>query len=135
MSALKSQSNVYPPFIVLMTVHRFKPYLDSRGKDLYRNEAITNMDLIRGCYGTLYLHRRRGVLPMLSPYINLITTRFTDMHQGPPANPEVSPLLFSNRASLPPLVIFVSGLDPLSDECLLYERLLRQAGVSTKVFV
>ncbi|EIM86735.1 uncharacterized protein STEHIDRAFT_168663 [Stereum hirsutum FP-91666 SS1] len=86
----------------------FKPYLDSRPTDLYRDEAITNMDLIHGCY---------------------------DMHQGPPADPEVSPLLFPNRTSLPPLVIFVSGLDPLSEECLLYERLLRQAGVSTKVFV
>lgn len=90
------------------------------------------MDLIRGCYGTcIFTH----VVNMLFVLFTFITACFTDMHQGPPADPEVSPLLFPNRTALPPLVIFVSGLDPLSEECLLYERLLRQAGVSTKVFV
>lgn len=44
----------------------------------------------------------------------------------------MSPLLASSQAGLPPAFLQVMGNDPLRDEGLLYERLLREAGVKTK---
>ncbi|KAJ7859869.1 Alpha/Beta hydrolase protein [Mycena leptocephala] len=46
--------------------------------------------------------------------------------QVPPSDPEGSPLLA-------PAYIQVCGLDPLRDEVLLYERVLREAGVKTRL--
>ncbi|KAJ7244632.1 alpha/beta-hydrolase [Mycena haematopus] len=51
---------------------------------------------------------------------------------GPPTDLDVSPLL-ADHAGLPPSYIQVCGLDPLRDEGLLYERLLREHGVRTKL--
>ncbi len=45
----------------------------------------------------------------------------------------VSPLLAISHAGLPPAFIQVQELDPLRDEGILYENVLRQAGVSTKL--
>ncbi|KAJ7465459.1 Alpha/Beta hydrolase protein, partial [Mycena galericulata] len=52
---------------------------------------------------------------------------------GSPTDPEVSPLLYPSHAGLPPAFIQVCGLDPLRDEGLLYEALLREDGVDTKI--
>jgi len=52
-----------------------------------------------------------------------------------PSNPECSPLLYSSHKGLAPAYIQVCGADPLRDEALLYERLLREAGVTTKLEV
>lgn len=52
---------------------------------------------------------------------------------GSPTDPEVSPLLYPSHAGLPPAFIQVAGLDPLRDEGILYEKLLREAGVQTKL--
>jgi acetyl esterase/lipase len=49
-------------------------------------------------------------------------------------DPEVSPLL-ANHTGLPPTHLQVCGLDPLRDEGLLYERLLREQGVPTRLDV
>ncbi|KAJ7803887.1 alpha/beta hydrolase fold-domain-containing protein [Mycena olivaceomarginata] len=49
-----------------------------------------------------------------------------------PSNLEVSPLLLSH-GNLPPAYIQICGLDPLRDEALLYERLLREDGIKTKL--
>ncbi|KAJ6506765.1 Alpha/Beta hydrolase protein [Mycena sanguinolenta] len=51
---------------------------------------------------------------------------------GSPTDPELSPLLAEHKG-LPPAYFQVCGLDPLRDEGLLYERLLREQGVSTRL--
>ncbi|KAJ7366794.1 Alpha/Beta hydrolase protein [Mycena albidolilacea] len=51
---------------------------------------------------------------------------------GNPADPEVSPLLYPSHRGLPPALIQICGLDPLRDEALLYDRILRDDGVKTK---
>lgn len=38
-------------------------------------------------------------------------------------------------AGLPPAVLAIDGMDPLRDEGLIYERMLREVGVSTKLYV
>ncbi|KAK7048299.1 Abhydrolase-3 domain-containing protein [Favolaschia claudopus] len=54
---------------------------------------------------------------------------------GNPADPEVSPLLYTSHQGLPPAVIQICGLDPLRDEGMLYDRLLREASVKTRTSV
>ncbi|TFY78748.1 hypothetical protein EWM64_g5268 [Hericium alpestre] len=48
---------------------------------------------------------------------------------------EFSPLLAASHTGLPPATVYICGLDPLRDEGLLYERVLREAGVKTKLYV
>ncbi|GJJ13690.1 hypothetical protein Clacol_007946 [Clathrus columnatus] len=48
-------------------------------------------------------------------------------------NPELSPLLAESFEGLPPAYIQIAGLDILRDEGLLYARLLKEAGVATRV--
>ncbi|KAJ7260423.1 alpha/beta-hydrolase [Mycena haematopus] len=57
---------------------------------------------------------------------------FYDYLKGPPTHLDVSPLL-ADHTGLPPAYIQVCGQDPLRDEGLLYERLLREQGVPTKL--
>ncbi|KAJ6506914.1 Alpha/Beta hydrolase protein [Mycena sanguinolenta] len=57
---------------------------------------------------------------------------FYDCLKGPPSDPDVSPLL-ADHTGLPPAYIQVCGLDPLRDEGLLYDRLLREQGVTTRL--
>ncbi|KAJ7805113.1 hypothetical protein B0H14DRAFT_2383090, partial [Mycena olivaceomarginata] len=49
-----------------------------------------------------------------------------------PADPELSPLL-ADHNGLPPTHLQICGLDPLRDEGLLYERLLREQGILTRL--
>ncbi|KAJ7474245.1 Alpha/Beta hydrolase protein [Mycena latifolia] len=51
---------------------------------------------------------------------------------GAPSDAELSPLLLPH-VQLAPAYIQVTGLDPLRDEGLLYARLLRENGVSTRL--
>ncbi|KAJ7851061.1 Alpha/Beta hydrolase protein [Mycena olivaceomarginata] len=51
---------------------------------------------------------------------------------GPPSDPQLSPLL-ADHTGLPPSYLQICGLDPLRDEGLLYERLLREQGILTKL--
>ncbi|KAF7341796.1 Esterase/lipase/thioesterase [Mycena sanguinolenta] len=57
---------------------------------------------------------------------------FYDCLKGPPTNPDVSPLL-ADHTGLPPTYIQICGLDPMRDEGLLYERLLREQGIPTRL--
>ncbi|TFY73394.1 hypothetical protein EWM64_g10618 [Hericium alpestre] len=52
-----------------------------------------------------------------------------------PHDPNCWPLLHPNHAGLPPAVFQLCGIDVLRDEGLLYEKLLREAGVKTKLHV
>lgn len=51
----------------------------------------------------------------------------------PPENPEISPALWGSLNYLPKAYMQVCGLDVLRDEGLLYEKLMREAGVPTKL--
>lgn len=44
-----------------------------------------------------------------------------------------SPLLAPEHTNLPPALVQVCGMDPLRDEGILYEKLLRESGVQTKL--
>ncbi|KAJ7311724.1 Alpha/Beta hydrolase protein [Mycena albidolilacea] len=57
---------------------------------------------------------------------------FYDCLAGPPADPELSPLL-ADHNGLPPTHLQICGLDPMRDEGLLYERLLREQGILTRL--
>ncbi|KAJ8072029.1 hypothetical protein PM082_015587 [Marasmius tenuissimus] len=46
-----------------------------------------------------------------------------------------SPLLLDTHKGLPPAFLQICGLDPLRDEGLIYEKVLREAGVPTKLEV
>lgn len=50
-------------------------------------------------------------------------------------NPDFSPLLSPSFEDLPPAYIQIAGGDPLRDEAFLYDKLLKEAGVKTKVDV
>ncbi|OCH90751.1 hypothetical protein OBBRIDRAFT_792947 [Obba rivulosa] len=52
-----------------------------------------------------------------------------------PKDPRCSPLLYPSHANLPPAYLQVCGMDPLRDEGLLYEKVLREAGVKTRIDV
>ena len=52
-----------------------------------------------------------------------------------PSDPTISPLLYPSHANLPPAVVQVAGLDFLRDEGILYDKVLQEAGVPTKLFV
>jgi len=56
-------------------------------------------------------------------------------YAAPPSDPECSPLLYPSHKGLPPTFLQVCGADPLRDEALLYEKVLREDGVKTKLHV
>lgn len=57
-----------------------------------------------------------------------------ERYGGSPTDPDVSPLLYKHEG-LSPMYAQVCGWDVLRDEGLLYEKLVREAGVQTKVDV
>lgn len=61
--------------------------------------------------------------------------RFSELYQADPLDPRYSVLLAPSHSGLPPAYIQVSGLDPLRDEGILYEKVLRESGVKTKLDV
>ncbi|KAF8167082.1 Alpha/Beta hydrolase protein [Mycena galopus ATCC 62051] len=73
--------------------------------------------------------KQNAAAPLLT---SAAMTKLYECLNGPPADPEVSPLL-ADHTGLPPAYIQVCGLDPLRDEGLLYERVLREQGIRTKL--
>ncbi|KAJ6566623.1 Alpha/Beta hydrolase protein [Mycena capillaripes] len=57
---------------------------------------------------------------------------FYECVNGPADHPDLSPLLADHK-SIPPAYLQVAGLDPLRDEGLLYERLVHERGIATKL--
>lgn len=55
--------------------------------------------------------------------------------QSNPQDDTISPLLSPSHAGLPPTVVQVCGLDLVRDEGLVYEEVLREAGVKTRLTV
>ncbi|KAH6664846.1 Alpha/Beta hydrolase protein [Halenospora varia] len=61
---------------------------------------------------------------------------FEDIYKADPHSPLRSPLLFPSHKELPPAYFQVCGADPLRDEGLLYEKILREeCGIKTKLDV
>ncbi|EMD36026.1 hypothetical protein CERSUDRAFT_96250 [Gelatoporia subvermispora B] len=54
---------------------------------------------------------------------------------APPSDPECSPLLYPSHKGVAPAYFQVCGRDPLRDEALLYERLLREDDARTRIDV
>ncbi|KAF9269571.1 hypothetical protein L218DRAFT_993598 [Marasmius fiardii PR-910] len=61
--------------------------------------------------------------------------KYWEWYGAPPADPRASPLLLPSHKGLPKAFLMVCGLDPLRDEGLLYGKVLKAAGVETKVEV
>lgn len=58
---------------------------------------------------------------------------YTDALKVDPDDPRHSVLLAPSHAKLPPAYMQVAGADPLRDEGLMYEKVLREANVETKL--
>jgi acetyl esterase/lipase len=59
----------------------------------------------------------------------------TACYKEDPASPLASPVIFpTGHQNLPPTYFQICGMDPLRDETLIYERILREeCGVKTRV--
>ncbi|KAJ9644333.1 hypothetical protein H2204_001685 [Knufia peltigerae] len=63
-----------------------------------------------------------------APVLNSAAIKwFRDCYQDDPRSPLMSPFVFeTGHAGLPPTYFQVAGMDPLRDEALIYERVLRE---------
>ncbi|KAK5996220.1 AB hydrolase superfamily protein B1A11.02 [Cladobotryum mycophilum] len=72
-----------------------------------------------------------------APFLNQDSIRATEKQVGYDVHsPELSPFNIPGaHVGMPPTVVQANGLDPLRDDSLIYERVLREHGVSTRLFV
>ncbi|KAF9269815.1 hypothetical protein L218DRAFT_291499 [Marasmius fiardii PR-910] len=61
--------------------------------------------------------------------------KFLEFYKPTPEDPRFSPLLLPSHKGLPPTFFQICGYDPLRDEGLLYEKVLKEADVPTKLEV
>ncbi len=62
-------------------------------------------------------------------------TSVAGVYGASPTDPEAWPLLQKNHEGLPPAVLHICGMDPLRDEGILYNKVLKEAGVKTKFYM
>lgn len=78
-------------------------------------------------------HEQNKDVPILpQAAVNMFTNAYKADSNSPLFNVGSHP---GGHGDLPPAVIVVDGMDPLRDEGLIYERILREAGVKTKLYV
>ncbi|KAJ6584929.1 Alpha/Beta hydrolase protein [Mycena capillaripes] len=94
---------------------------------------VLNPNAVRDEYFSPPSMTRNFGAPLL--HCNYISETCPALLGGNPADPEISPLLYPSQKGLVPTVIQVCGLDPLRDEAFLYEKLLKDEGVKTKITV
>jgi acetyl esterase/lipase len=58
---------------------------------------------------------------------------YTELYKADPNSSLRTPILFESHKDLPPTYFQICGLDPLRDEALIYEEILRESGVKTEV--
>jgi len=67
--------------------------------------------------------------------IEAFTDAYAPASGRQPFNVLVSPLLAKSHVGLPPAYFQIAGMDPLRDEGILYEKVLRESGVKTKIHI
>ncbi|KAL0577026.1 hypothetical protein V5O48_004960 [Marasmius crinis-equi] len=115
----------------------------ARDDDFYKDKPLTGqmLHVPTVCHHQAYPDRHKSSLLSLeqnkdAPQITKdMLVRFAELYKGSPTDPRVSPLLLPTHRGLPPAFVQVCGLDPLRDEGLLYEKVLKEAGVPTKLEV
>ena len=107
-------------------MHRLK--LSPRSFDVNTDVPLLNSERALNSFGERRLHVL-GQGERLADTVALAT----DTYAGPPTDLRVSPLLAPSHAGLPPAYFQVMAMDPLHDDGVVFERLLREAGVSTQL--
>ncbi|RMZ82436.1 hypothetical protein DV737_g2098, partial [Chaetothyriales sp. CBS 132003] len=85
-------------------------------------------------YKEYYLSREQNVDAVVLPQeaIDMFNKGYNADENDARCNPVISP---NGHKDLPPALFQVDGADPLRDEALIYEDILRESGAKTKVYV
>ena len=62
-----------------------------------------------------------------------LTLRIDQVKVPDPNDPRFSVIIATNHKNLAPAFFQIAGLDPLRDEGLLYQQILKEAGVKTRL--
>ncbi|TVY13549.1 AB hydrolase superfamily protein B1A11.02 [Lachnellula arida] len=88
-------------------------------------------ELVPAKYKDVYLSREQN---KDAPRLNKERMDFFHkMYNADPNSPLTAPSLFETHRGLPPTYFQICGLDPLRDEAIIYEDILKEQGVKTKV--